>query len=32
LGAAGVMVVGNNAQAVFGPRSSNIMEEMRPYL
>lgn len=32
LGAAGVMVVGNNAQAVFGPRSSNIMEDMRPYL
>ena len=28
LGARGVMVVGNNMQAIFGPQSENIKTEM----
>jgi PTS system glucose-specific IIC component len=32
LGAAGVMVVGNNIQAVFGTRSENLMSEIDEYL
>ena len=32
LGAAGVVVVGNNMQAIFGPRSENLMTDMAEYL
>ncbi|WP_296809271.1 PTS transporter subunit EIIC [Thiocapsa sp.] len=32
LGAAGVVVVGNNMQAIFGPRSENLMTDMSEYL
>lgn len=32
LGAAGVMVVGRNIQAVFGTRSENLMTDMQEYL
>jgi PTS system glucose-specific IIC component len=32
LGAAGVVVVGNNLQAIFGPRSENLMTDMREYM
>ncbi len=32
LGAAGVVVVGNNMQAIFGPRSENLMTDMKEYL
>jgi PTS system glucose-specific IIC component len=32
LGAAGVVVVGNNLQAIFGPRSENLMTDMKEYL
>lgn len=32
LGASGVMEVGNNAQAIFGPRSENLKTDMAEYL
>ena len=32
LGAAGVVVVGDNMQAIFGPRSENLMTDMKEYL
>jgi len=32
LGAAGVVVVGNSLQAIFGPRSENLMTDMSEYL
>lgn len=32
LGAAGVVMVGNNMQAIFGPRSENLMTDMKEYL
>jgi len=32
LGAAGVVVVGNNIQAIFGPRSENLKTDMQEYL
>ncbi|WP_028537005.1 glucose-specific PTS transporter subunit IIBC [Paludibacterium yongneupense] len=32
LGAAGVVVVGNNVQAIFGPRSENLKTDMQKYL
>lgn len=32
LGAAGVVVVGNNVQAIFGPRSDNLKSDMSAYL
>ncbi len=32
LGAAGVVTVGNNLQAIFGPRSENLMTDMQEYL
>jgi PTS system glucose-specific IIC component len=32
LGAAGVVVVGKNMQAIFGPRSENLMTDMDEYL
>ena len=32
LGAAGVLTVGNNLQAIFGPRSENLMTDMKEYL
>ncbi len=32
LGAAGVVVVGNNLQAIFGPRSDNLKTDMEEYL
>lgn len=32
LGAAGVVVVGNNMQAIFGPRSENLKTDMEIYL
>jgi PTS system glucose-specific IIC component len=32
LGAAGVVVVGNNMQAIFGPRSDNLKTDMEEYL
>ena len=32
LGAAGVVVVGNSLQAIFGPRSENLMTDMAEYL
>ncbi len=32
LGAAGVVTVGNNLQAIFGPRSENLMTDMKEYL
>ena len=32
LGAAGVVQVGNNMQAIFGPQSENLMTDMREYL
>lgn len=32
LGAAGVVVVGNNMQAIFGPRSENLMTDMQEYM
>ncbi|WP_068110946.1 PTS transporter subunit EIIC [Tropicimonas marinistellae] len=32
LGAAGVVQVGNNLQAIFGPQSENLMTDMREYL
>jgi PTS system glucose-specific IIC component len=32
LGAAGVVVVGNSMQAIFGPRSENLMTDMSEYL
>ena len=32
LGAAGVMVVGNNLQAIFGPKSENLKTDMEEYL
>jgi PTS system glucose-specific IIC component len=32
LGAAGIVVVGNNMQAIFGPRSENLMTDMKEYL
>ena len=32
LGAAGVLVVGNNMQAIFGPRSENLMTDMQEYM
>lgn len=32
LGAAGVLQVGNNLQAIFGPRSENLKTEMEEYL
>jgi len=32
LGAAGVMVVGNNLQAIFGPQSENLKTDMEEYL
>lgn len=32
LGASGVLQVGNNAQAIFGPRSENLKTEMMDYL
>ncbi len=32
LGAAGVLTVGNNMQAIFGPRSENLMTDMKEYL
>lgn len=32
LGAAGVVVVGNNMQAIFGPRSENLMTDIKEYL
>jgi glucose PTS system EIICB or EIICBA component len=32
LGAAGVIVVGNNVQAIFGPRAENLKTDMEEYL
>jgi PTS system glucose-specific IIC component len=32
LGAAGVLTVGNSLQAIFGPRSENLMTDMKEYL
>lgn len=32
MGAAGVVVVGNNVQAIFGPRSENLKTDMQEYL
>jgi PTS system glucose-specific IIC component len=32
LGAAGVVVVGSSMQAIFGPRSENLMTDMKEYL
>jgi len=32
LGAAGVLTLGNNMQAIFGPRSENLMTDMKEYL
>ncbi len=32
LGAAGVLVVGKSMQAIFGPRSENLMTDMKEYL
>lgn len=32
LGAAGVVVVGNNVQAIFGPKSENLKTDMQEYL
>ena len=32
LGAAGVVIVGNNMQAIFGPRSGNLKTDMEEYL
>jgi len=32
LGASGVVTVGNNLQAIFGPRSENLMTDMSEYL
>jgi PTS system glucose-specific IIC component len=32
LGAAGVIIVGQNMQAIFGPRSENLKTEMEEYL
>jgi len=32
MGAAGVVVVGNNLQAIFGPRSDNLKTDMEEYL
>ncbi|NCC50949.1 MAG: PTS glucose transporter subunit IIBC [Spartobacteria bacterium] len=32
LGAAGVVIVGNNMQAIFGPRSENLKTDMEEYL
>jgi glucose PTS system EIICB or EIICBA component len=32
LGAAGVVVVGNNVQAIFGPRAENLKTDMEEYL
>lgn len=32
LGAAGVVVVGNNVQAIFGPRSENLKTDMQEFL
>jgi PTS system glucose-specific IIC component len=32
LGAAGVVVVGNNMQAIFGPKSENLMTDMQEYM
>ncbi len=32
LGASGVITVGNNMQAIFGPRSENLMTDMNEYL
>lgn len=32
LGAAGIVVVGNSMQAIFGPRSENLMTDMKEYL
>ena len=32
LGAAGVVVVGNNMQAIFGPTSENLMTDMQEYM
>jgi PTS system glucose-specific IIC component len=32
LGAAGVVVVGNNVQAIFGPRSENLKTDIQEYL
>ncbi|MHC1574175.1 MAG: PTS transporter subunit EIIB, partial [Candidatus Syntropharchaeales archaeon] len=32
LGAAGVVVVGNNMQAIFGPLSENLMTDMQEYM
>ncbi len=32
LGAAGVVVVGDNMQAIFGPRSENLMTDMQEYM
>ncbi len=32
LGASGVVVVGNSMQAIFGPRSENLMTDMQEYL
>lgn len=32
LGASGVVIVGNNMQAIFGPRSENLMTDMQEYL
>ena len=32
LGAAGVIEAGNNIQAIFGPRSENLMRDMQEYL
>jgi PTS system glucose-specific IIC component len=32
LGAAGVVTVGNNLQAIFGPKSENLMTDMQEYL
>ncbi len=32
LGAAGVLTVGNNLQAIFGPRSENLKTDMQEYL
>jgi len=32
LGAAGVVIVGNNMQAIFGPKSENLMTDMQEYM
>lgn len=32
LGATGVLTVGNSLQAIFGPRSENLMTDMKEYL